>query len=110
MQPTSISCLKSSTSSKYPNQLSCVFSRHFKKVTDLKRASFASIDGLLIADKTGEIGFINLKNLEKLPKLEHLPEEVEEETKEAKGISLPAFEEDGVYKTMYGHQESCLGL
>jgi hypothetical protein len=80
-------------------------------VTDLKRASFASIDGLLIADKTGEIGFINLKNLDKLPKLELQPEEgEEEETKEAKGTSLPAFEEDGVYKTLYGHQESCLGL
>ena len=86
-------------------------SRHFKKVTDLKRASFASIDGLLIADKTGEIGFINLKNLEKLPKLELLPEDgQEEETKDAKGTSLPAFEEDGVYKTLYGHQESCLGF
>ena len=72
-------------------------------MTDLKRASFASIEGLLISDKTGEIGFINLKNIAKLPKLELLPEEGEEETKEAKGASLPQFEEDGVYKTLYGH-------
>lgn len=66
---------------------------------------------MLIADKTGEIGFINLSNLAKLPDLTNLEElGKDEETKEQKEPNLPAFEEDGVYKTMYGHQESCLGL
>lgn len=54
---------------------------------------------MLISDKTGEIGFINLANLAKLPLLP-------EETKEHQ----PEFVEDGVYKTLYGHQESCLGM
>lgn len=62
---------------------------------------FAGVTGLLIADKTGEIGFINLANLSKLPE-----QAVLEETKE----HMPQFEEDGVYKTLYGHQESCLGM
>jgi len=60
-----------------------LISRHFKKITDLKRASFSSIEGVLISDMTGEIGFINLQNLTKLPVLP-ATEEVggEEETKE----------------------------
>ena len=62
---------------------------------------------------TGEIGFINLQNLTKLPVLP-ATEEVGgvEETKEVNKDSqhLPQFEEDGVYKTLYGHQENCLGL
>jgi len=41
--------------------------RNFKKVTDLKRVSFSGTEGLLIADKTGEIGFINIKNVPNLP-------------------------------------------
>lgn len=57
--------------------------------------------GLLIADKTGEIGYINLANLSKLPQVAPV-----EETKEHQ----PQFEEDGVYKTLYGHQEICLGM
>jgi len=57
--------------------------------------------GLLIADKTGEIGYINLANLSKLPQIAPV-----EETKEHQ----PQFEEDGVYKTLYGHQEICLGM
>ena len=76
-------------------------------MTDLKRASFSGIEGLLISDKTGEIGFINLKNLPKLPKLELTSEEskcLEEESKEQKASEhLPPFEEDGVYKTLFGH-------
>jgi WD40 repeat protein len=71
----------------------------------LKRACFSSIEGLLIADKTGEIGFINLNNLNKLPVLKL---DLAEESKDPQ--HLPQFEEDGVYKTLYGHQESCLGL
>ena len=70
-------------------------------MTDLKRVQFAGVVGLLIADKTGEIGFINLANLSKLPELTTV-----EETKDHQ----PQFEEDGVYKTLYGHQESCLGM
>jgi len=54
----------------------------------------------LISDKTGEIGFINLKNIDKLPKLDQLGDA--EESKDAK-VSVPAFEEDNVYKTLYGH-------
>ena len=62
-------------------------SRHFKKVTDLKRTSFTGVEGLLISDKTGEIGFININNLQKLPKLNLKVEQkecFEEETKDKK--------------------------
>ena len=41
--------------------------RNFKKVTDLKRVTFGNVEGLLISDKMGEIGFINIKNVDKLP-------------------------------------------
>ena len=76
--------------------------RNFKKVTDLKRAEFGETTGLLISDKTGEIGFINIKNVDKLPKIE-----VADEEEKKKGIE---FVENGVYKTLYGHQETCLGM
>ena len=99
MQQTPTNYQKSFTNSKCISKL-ISNSRHFKKVTDLKRASFASIDGLLISDKTGEIGFINLKNIDKLPKLDQLGDA--EESKDLK-VSAPAFEEDNVYKTLCGH-------
>ena len=78
------------------NQVTRFYSRNFKKITDLKRVQFGNIEGLLISDKTGEIGFINIKNLNKLPVLR---EPTEEEKKKG---DLP-FEENGVYKTMFGH-------
>jgi len=99
MKQTPTNYQKSFTNSKCISKL-ISNSRHFKKVTDLKRASFASIDGLLISDKTGEIGFINLKNIDKLPKLYQLGDT--EESKDVKA-SAPAFEEDKVYKTLCGH-------
>lgn len=53
-----------------PDSKSTIYTRtHFKKVTDMKSAAFNiagnSISGLLIADKTGEIGFINIDKLMK---------------------------------------------
>ena len=71
-------------------------------MTDLKRAQFGETTGLLISDKTGEIGFINMKNVGKLPDLG-----VADEEELKKGIE---FVENGVYKTLYGHQETCLGM
>jgi hypothetical protein len=47
--------------------------RNFKKITDLRRVCFNGIDGLMIADRTGEIGFINIDNVQ------HLPEKVEDD-------------------------------
>lgn len=50
-----------------------------------------------MSDKMGEIGFINLNKVNQLPVSE-------EESKNE------PFEENGVYKTLYGHQEGCLGF
>jgi hypothetical protein len=52
---------------------------------------------LLLADKTGEIGFINLKNFETIPEPSEVKESVEY-------IDVP------YYKTLYGHQEAVVGL
>jgi len=41
------------------------------------RCSTDTFTGLLLADKTGEIGFINLKNFDKIPKPEEVKESVE---------------------------------
>ena len=82
--------------------------RSSKKVTQIKQASFNNITGLLLADKMGEIGFININNVSKLPSQDAIEEE-------CKALNLPegelpAFEEIGAYKTLYGHQETCLGM
>jgi len=53
--------------------------------------------GLLLADKTGEIGFINLANLIKIPFSEEVKESVE-------------YEDQPYYKSLYGHQEGVLGM
>jgi hypothetical protein len=53
--------------------------------------------GLLLADKTGEIGFINLASISKIPHSEEVKESVE-------------YEDQPYYKTLYGHQESVLGM
>ena len=82
--------------------------RSSKKVVDLKKACFNQVTGLLIADKMGEIGFINIANIDRLPS-----EQAVEEEKKALELpegELPPFEESDVYKTLYGHQETCLGL
>lgn len=75
--------------------------RSNKKVTDLKRACFNNITGLLIADKMGEIGFVNIKNVSQLPDDAALEEERKE--LELREGEMPPFEENGVYKTLYGH-------
>jgi len=53
--------------------------------------------GLLLADKTGEIGFINNKNINQIANLEEVKEDVK-------------YEDNNYYKTLYGHGEMCLGL
>ena len=65
---------------------------------------------MLLSDKMGEIGFLNINNVEKLPtKIEGLNDlngaaaADEEEKKEVDDSALPPFEENGVYKTLYGH-------
>jgi len=45
-------------------------SRAFKKMSDLKRVKFGSTEGVLISDKMGEIGFINLNNVSQLKESE----------------------------------------
>ena len=45
---------------------------------------------MLLADKTGEIGFINLKNLDKVPEPHDVKESVE-------------YTDMPYYKTLYGH-------
>ena len=42
---------------------------------DMKRACFNNINGLLIADKMGEIGFINIANIGRLPSEQAVDEE-----------------------------------
>ena len=79
----------------------CFNSRSNKKVTALKRASFDQVTGLLIADKMGEIGFININNVARLPSGTSLEEEKKE--LELPDGELPPFEDNGVYKTLYGH-------
>jgi len=48
------------------------------------------VSGVLLADKTGEIGFINDKNVPSIPKLEDVKEDAE-------------YEDQKYYKTVYGH-------
>lgn len=74
----------------------------------MKRACFNNVTGLLLADKMGEIGFINLSNVSLLPG-EGAVEEESKALELAEG-ELPPFEDKGVYKTLYGHQETCLGM
>ena len=50
----------------------------------------------MISDRMGEIGFINIKNVNQLPALTQVVE------KDKKGGDAP-FEENGVYKTLFGH-------
>lgn len=59
--------------------------RSNKKVMDMKRACFNNVTGILLADKMGEIGFINIKNVTQLP----AEDAVEEETK---AMDLPEGE------------------
>ena len=49
------------------------YSRNFKKITDLRKVQFEQTEGLLIADRTGEIGFINIENVQ------HLPEKIDDD-------------------------------
>ena len=56
----------------------------------------------------GEIGFINMANVDKIPSEQALEEE-RKEMNLPEG-ELPQFEESEVYKTLYGHQETCLGI
>jgi S-adenosylmethionine:tRNA-ribosyltransferase-isomerase (queuine synthetase) len=65
-------------------------SRAYKKISALKSCKSESFTGLLLADKTGEIGFINLKNIGKIP----VPEEVKESVE---------YVDQPYYKTLYGH-------
>ncbi len=44
--------------------------RSNKKVTQILKASFNNITGLLLADKMGEIGFINIAKVVTLPSQE----------------------------------------
>lgn len=59
------------------------------------------MSGVLLADKTGEIGFINDKNVTIIPK----PEEIKEDA--LHGVE---YETLTYYKTLYGHQETVLGM
>ena len=79
----------------------CVNSRSNKKVMELKKACFNQIKGLLIADKMGEVGFINMANVDKLPSQQAIQEECKE-LNLPEG-ELPPFVENNVYKTLYGH-------
>lgn len=49
--------------------------RSSKKVCDMKRACFNQVTGLLLADKMGEIGFINIANIGRLPSEQAIEEE-----------------------------------
>lgn len=56
-----------------------------------------------------------MKNVHKLNKIQLTLEEMkclDEETKEQKpnNVHAPQFQEDDVYKTLFGHQEVCLGM
>ena len=56
----------------------------------------------------GEIGFINMANLNRLPSEQAMEEEIK--AANLPEGELPPFEESDVYKTLYGHQETCLGM
>ena len=75
---------------------------------DMKRACFNNINGLLIADKMGEIGFINIANIGRLPSEQAVDEE--HKAMDLPEGELPEFQRGDVYKTLYGHQETCLGM
>ena len=73
----------------------------------MKSVKFGETQGLMLSDKMGEIGFININNVHNLPK-EIIPNKAssdkEEEKKEDDDDKhLPPFEDNGVYKTLYGH-------
>ena len=70
-------------------------------MTDMKSACFNNVTGLLLSDKMGEIGFINLANVANLP----TECAIEEESKALELVEgeLPRFVDNGVYKTLYGH-------
>ena len=71
--------------------------KNWKKVTLLLDVDFThsntDINGLLFADKTGEIKFLNTNNLSKLSKIEEVPGRNE----------VKAGEFDFVSKLVYGH-------
>lgn len=75
--------------------------RSNKKVTQILKASFNNITGLLLADKMGEIGFINIAKVVTLPSQEAIEEECK--TLALPEGELPPFEDNSVYKTLYGH-------
>lgn len=59
------------------------------------------IEGIVIADKVGEIYFLNLKNLDKLPKFgEEEPNKKEDEDDDTQKVA----------KLLYGCQQSCTGI
>jgi hypothetical protein len=47
-----------------------VCSRSYKKVSALLSCCVNNVSGVLLADKTGEIGFINDKNVAQIPAIE----------------------------------------
>ena len=67
---------------------------------------------MMLSDKMGEIGFINVNNIHNLPTqiIPNKPNSDKEEEKKEDDDEkhLPPFEDNGVYKTLYGHQETCL--
>ena len=67
----------------------------------MKKACFNSVTGLLLSDKMGEIGFINIANASRLPNESAIVEE--SKALELAEGELPPFEDIGVYKTLYGH-------
>jgi hypothetical protein len=59
--------------------LSLSYSRSYKKVSKLLGCRSDAFTGLLLSDKTGEIGFINLASIGKIPLTEEVKESVEYE-------------------------------
>jgi len=83
--------------------------KNWKKVTTIHPMNFEAKDdkdskrkikGVLIADKVGEVYFLNLDNLEKLPK--------DPETIPGKNEAPESY--DYVAKLVYGHQQTCTFL
>ena len=55
------------------------YSRNFKKITGLRKVQFEQTEGLLIADRTGEIGFINIDTRSSLDGSNHSVDLVEKD-------------------------------
>jgi len=97
-------CWNPNINSKYTQPfLTFLFSKNWKKITNVSEITLKDqkVRGVVIADKTGDIFFLNEKNMERLAKD---PETVPSMNAEG------ADKYDYVVKLLYGHQQTCIAM